>query len=59
MRLIMISRIHDCSHWAARYEALRWGAEVFAALSKVLDDKGLLTGDEGGFAPNLSQIRRL
>lgn len=36
-------------------EALRWGAEVFAALSKVLDDKGLLTGvgDEGGFAPNL------
>jgi len=33
-------------------EALRWGAEVFAALSKVLDDKGLLTGvgDEGGFA---------
>ena len=36
-------------------EALRWGAEVFAALSQVLDDKGLLTGvgDEGGFAPNL------
>lgn len=36
-------------------EALRWGAEVFAALSKVLEDKGLLTGvgDEGGFAPNL------
>ena len=36
-------------------EALRWGAEVFTALSKVLDDKGLLTGvgDEGGFAPNL------
>ncbi|MFB2834615.1 phosphopyruvate hydratase [Floridanema evergladense] len=36
-------------------EALRWGAEVFAALSKVLQDKGLLTGvgDEGGFAPNL------
>ncbi len=36
-------------------EALRWGAEIFAALSKVLDDKGLLTGvgDEGGFAPNL------
>jgi len=32
-------------------EALRWGAEVFATLSKVLDDKGLLTGvgDEGGF----------
>ncbi len=36
-------------------EALRWGAEVFVALSKVLDEKGLLTGvgDEGGFAPNL------
>jgi enolase len=36
-------------------EALRWGAEVFAALSKVLKDKNLLTGvgDEGGFAPNL------
>ncbi len=37
-------------------EALRWGAEVFASLSKVLHDKGLLTGvgDEGGFAPNLA-----
>lgn len=36
-------------------EALRWGAEVFASLSKVLDEKGLLSGvgDEGGFAPNL------
>ena len=36
-------------------EALRWGAEVFATLSKVLDEKGVLTGvgDEGGFAPNL------
>lgn len=36
-------------------EALRWGAEVFACLSKVLAEKGLLTGvgDEGGFAPNL------
>ncbi len=36
-------------------EALRWGAEVFASLSKVLKDKNLLTGvgDEGGFAPNL------
>jgi len=40
-------------------EALRWGAEVFAALSKVLDEKGLLTGvgDEGGFAPNLESNR--
>ncbi|NJN59612.1 MAG: phosphopyruvate hydratase [Leptolyngbyaceae cyanobacterium SL_5_9] len=36
-------------------EALRWGAEVFACLSKVLKGKKLLTGvgDEGGFAPNL------
>ncbi len=36
-------------------EALRWGAEVFATLSQVLAEKGLLTGvgDEGGFAPNL------
>lgn len=36
-------------------EALRWGAEVFASLSKILKDKGLLTGvgDEGGYAPNL------
>jgi enolase len=37
-------------------EALRWGAEIFASLSKVLAQKGLLTGvgDEGGFAPNLA-----
>ncbi|XGV89417.1 MAG: phosphopyruvate hydratase [Limnothrix sp. BL-A-16] len=43
---------HGASSFA---EALRWGAEVFAALSKVLKDKNLLTGvgDEGGFAPNL------
>ncbi|MEM1309509.1 MAG: phosphopyruvate hydratase, partial [Cyanobacteria bacterium P01_H01_bin.153] len=36
-------------------EALRWGAEVFASLSKVLKGQRLLTGvgDEGGFAPNL------
>ena len=36
-------------------EALRWGAEVFATLSKVLGEKGLLSGvgDEGGYAPNL------
>lgn len=36
-------------------EALRWGAEVFAALKSVLSDRGSLTGvgDEGGFAPNL------
>ncbi|WP_036478705.1 phosphopyruvate hydratase [Myxosarcina sp. GI1] len=36
-------------------EALRWGAEIFASLSKVLKDKNLLSGvgDEGGYAPNL------
>jgi enolase len=36
-------------------EALRYGAEVFHSLKKVLHDKGLATsvGDEGGFAPNL------
>ncbi len=37
-------------------EALRWGAEVFHTLKKVLLEKGYSTavGDEGGFAPNLS-----
>lgn len=37
-------------------EALRYGAEVFHTLKKVLHQKGLNTnvGDEGGFAPNLS-----
>ncbi|WP_163937082.1 phosphopyruvate hydratase [Paraferrimonas sp. SM1919] len=37
-------------------EALRMGAEVFHALKKVLQGKGLNTavGDEGGFAPDLS-----
>ena len=37
-------------------EAVRYGAEVFHNLSKVLKAKGLATtvGDEGGFAPNLS-----
>jgi enolase len=36
-------------------EALRYGAEVFHALQKLIDKKGLPTtvGDEGGFAPNL------
>lgn len=36
-------------------EALRYGAEVFHALKKQLNAKGLNTavGDEGGFAPNL------
>ncbi|MDT8406098.1 MAG: phosphopyruvate hydratase [Methylococcales bacterium] len=37
-------------------EAIRYGAEVFHNLKKVLSSKGLATtvGDEGGFAPNLS-----
>ena len=37
-------------------EAIRYGAEVFHHLKKVLSSKGLATtvGDEGGFAPNLS-----
>ncbi|HKJ75736.1 MAG TPA: phosphopyruvate hydratase [Gammaproteobacteria bacterium] len=37
-------------------EAVRYGAEVFHALKKVLGERGLATtvGDEGGFAPNLS-----
>ncbi len=37
-------------------ECLRWGAEIYQALKKVLADKGFDTnvGDEGGFAPSLS-----
>ncbi|HVP13096.1 MAG TPA: phosphopyruvate hydratase [Phycisphaerae bacterium] len=36
-------------------EALRWGAEIFHTLKKVLKDKGYNTavGDEGGYAPSL------
>ncbi|OFT53792.1 phosphopyruvate hydratase [Actinomyces sp. HMSC06A08] len=36
-------------------EALRWGAETYHTLKKVIKDRGLSTGlgDEGGFAPNL------
>jgi enolase len=36
-------------------EALRYGAETFHALAKILHAKGYATsvGDEGGFAPNL------
>ena len=36
-------------------EALRYGAEVFHALKKILHDKGMsvAVGDEGGFAPNV------
>ncbi len=34
-------------------EALRWGAEIYHTLKKVLEEKGYNTnvGDEGGFAP--------
>ncbi|MES2091566.1 MAG: phosphopyruvate hydratase, partial [Pseudomonadota bacterium] len=37
-------------------EAIRYGAEVFHALKKILHDKGMSTavGDEGGFAPNVA-----
>ncbi|MDP2075423.1 phosphopyruvate hydratase [Hydrogenophaga sp.] len=37
-------------------EALRWGAEVFHALKKIIHDKGMsiAVGDEGGFAPNVA-----
>jgi enolase len=37
-------------------EALRYGAEVFHALKKILNDKGISTavGDEGGFAPSVA-----
>lgn len=37
-------------------EAVRWGAETFHALKKLLKEEKLSTsvGDEGGFAPNLS-----
>ena len=36
-------------------EALRWGAEIYHSLKKVLESKGYATnvGDEGGFAPSL------
>jgi enolase len=37
-------------------EAVRYGAEVFHALKKIIDGKGMSTavGDEGGFAPNVT-----
>jgi enolase len=36
-------------------EAIRYGAQVFHTLKKLIDSKGMSTtvGDEGGFAPNL------
>jgi enolase len=40
-------------------EALRWGAEVYHSLKKVLKGRGLATGvgDEGGYAPDLPSNR--
>jgi enolase len=40
-------------------EALRWGAETYHALKKVLKGRGLATGvgDEGGYAPDLPSNR--
>src|SRR5659263_295037 len=37
-------------------EALRYGAEVFHALKKIINDKGMSTavGDEGGFTPSVA-----
>ena len=37
-------------------EALRWGAEVFHALKKIIHNAGMsvAVGDEGGFAPNVT-----
>ena len=37
-------------------EAIRYGAETFQALKKLLHDRGMSTavGDEGGFAPNVA-----
>ncbi|TSE21419.1 Enolase [Tepidimonas alkaliphilus] len=37
-------------------EAIRWGAEVFHALKKIIHDRGMSTavGDEGGFAPSVA-----
>ncbi len=36
-------------------EGLRWGAEIYHSLKKVIHDRGFSTtvGDEGGFAPSL------
>ena len=37
-------------------EAVRYGAEVFQALRKIIHDKGrsMAVGDEGGLAPNVA-----
>lgn len=37
------------------HEAVRYGAETFHALKKIINGRGMSTavGDEGGFAPNI------
>lgn len=42
-------------------EAVRWSAEVYHTLGKLLKEKGLTVavGDEGGFAPDLSSDEKL
>jgi enolase len=48
--------VHDRAGRGALFrEALRWAAETFHALGKLLHDEGLTTtvGDEGGYAPSL------
>lgn len=41
-------------------EAIRWGAEIYHALRKVLAERGAATtvGDEGGYAPRLESNRQ-
>jgi enolase len=41
-------------------EALRWGVEVYHHLKKVVHEEGYGTavGDEGGFAPQVTSVRR-
>ncbi len=48
-----------CANACCFKEALRWGAEVFHALKKILKAKGCNTavGDEGGYAPKLESNR--
>jgi enolase len=52
--------VHDRPDRGASFsEALRWGAETYHALKKVLKGRGLGTGvgDEGGYAPDLPSNR--
>ena len=54
LTLQSLSRVHDLAVGAPTFkEALRYGAEIFHALKKILKSRGLETavGDEGGFAP--------